>query len=122
MRGTHVCSRSEEHTSELQSHHDLVCRLLLEKKNTRAMVPLNALVPGKVHTTRARQVSVKARVTPYQNIPLVAATLETCDALSSAAWCDKPCLKEKICEGLELVISACVQRKGSSLQFHNPEY
>src|SRR6266540_6227147 len=27
------CPRSEEHTSELQSHHDLVCRLLLEKKN-----------------------------------------------------------------------------------------
>jgi len=26
--------RSEEHTSELQSHHDLVCRLLLEKKKT----------------------------------------------------------------------------------------
>src|SRR5438132_9839518 len=31
-----VCSRprSEEHTSELQSHSDLVCRLLLEKKKT----------------------------------------------------------------------------------------
>ena len=28
-------SRSEEHTSELQSHHDLVCRLLLEKKKKR---------------------------------------------------------------------------------------
>src|SRR5207248_9549992 len=28
------CSRSEEHTSELQSPYDLVCRLLLEKKNT----------------------------------------------------------------------------------------
>src|SRR5277367_6879250 len=27
-----VVPRSEEHTSELQSHHDLVCRLLLEKK------------------------------------------------------------------------------------------
>src|SRR5260221_5161706 len=27
-------ARSEEHTSELQSHSDLVCRLLLEKKNT----------------------------------------------------------------------------------------
>src|SRR5438034_7382580 len=26
-------SRSEEHTSELQSHSELVCRLLLEKKN-----------------------------------------------------------------------------------------
>src|SRR5438034_4747185 len=30
--------RSEEHTSELQSHSDLVCRLLLEKKkNTRKL-------------------------------------------------------------------------------------
>src|SRR5207248_4540901 len=29
----HAClSRSEEHTSELQSPYDLVCRLLLEKK------------------------------------------------------------------------------------------
>src|SRR5260370_32457879 len=27
--------RSEEHTSELQSHLNLVCRLLLEKKNTQ---------------------------------------------------------------------------------------
>src|SRR5467141_5204294 len=26
------CNRSEEHTSELQSHLNLVCRLLLEKK------------------------------------------------------------------------------------------
>src|SRR5438034_3842224 len=32
--------RSEEHTSELQSHSDLVCRLLLEKKNrTRKPFP-----------------------------------------------------------------------------------
>src|SRR5699024_11520837 len=29
-------SRSEEHTSELQSRFDLVCRLLLEKKKTTA--------------------------------------------------------------------------------------
>src|SRR5215211_8612148 len=28
----HQAERSEEHTSELQSHSDLVCRLLLEKK------------------------------------------------------------------------------------------
>ena len=28
-------TRSEEHTSELQSHSDLVCRLLLEKKNKK---------------------------------------------------------------------------------------
>src|SRR5206468_7768484 len=30
-----VGERSEEHTSELQSRSDLVCRLLLEKKNKR---------------------------------------------------------------------------------------
>src|SRR5688572_33200521 len=30
-----VCSRSEEHTSELQSQSNLVCRLLLEKKKTK---------------------------------------------------------------------------------------
>src|SRR5690606_40872132 len=29
----HICRRSEEHTSELQSRENLVCRLLLEKKN-----------------------------------------------------------------------------------------
>src|SRR2546427_3321559 len=31
-----VTVRSEEHTSELQSQSNLVCRLLLEKKKTRA--------------------------------------------------------------------------------------
>src|SRR5260221_3733807 len=30
--------RSEEHTSELQSHSDLVCRLLLEKKKRKSTV------------------------------------------------------------------------------------
>src|SRR5688572_32555287 len=29
------CARSEEHTSELQSQSNLVCRLLLEKKNIK---------------------------------------------------------------------------------------
>src|SRR5438034_8140886 len=30
-----IAARSEEHTSELQSHSDLVCRLLLEKKKKK---------------------------------------------------------------------------------------
>src|SRR5260221_3698250 len=34
--GARTC-RSEEHTSELQSHSDLVCRLLLEKKIASAL-------------------------------------------------------------------------------------
>src|SRR5260370_13073902 len=32
MRSDRITIRSEEHTSELQSHLNLVCRLLLEKK------------------------------------------------------------------------------------------
>src|SRR2546421_8504086 len=32
---THTHTRSEEHTSELQSRSDLVCRLLLEKKKKK---------------------------------------------------------------------------------------
>src|SRR5690349_22768575 len=32
-RSRALAERSEEHTSELQSRRDLVCRLLLEKKN-----------------------------------------------------------------------------------------
>src|SRR5260370_6391576 len=46
-------SRSEEHTSELQSHLNLVCRLLLEKKKkrntyqlTRTQVEANLLQPS----------------------------------------------------------------------------
>src|SRR5476649_3053225 len=35
LRRGHRRQRSEEHTSELQSHSDLVCRLLLEKKKKR---------------------------------------------------------------------------------------
>src|SRR5437773_8796222 len=37
-----IPTRSEEHTSELQSHHDLVCRLLLEKKKYN----LGLFLPG----------------------------------------------------------------------------
>src|SRR5690349_22074219 len=33
------CGRSEEHTSELQSRRDLVCRLLLEKKKQMKLFP-----------------------------------------------------------------------------------
>src|SRR5947207_3929866 len=37
-RGHKELERSEEHTSELQSHSDLVCRLLLEKKKKKKNV------------------------------------------------------------------------------------
>src|SRR5260221_3312171 len=43
--------RSEEHTSELQSHSDLVCRLLLEKKNVKS---LNLFLQPNYHLQRFR--------------------------------------------------------------------
>src|SRR2546428_9086753 len=46
--------RSEEHTSELQSRSDLVCRLLLEKKknNTRTLIHISIARSPVTHTSR----------------------------------------------------------------------
>src|SRR5690349_22522249 len=44
--------RSEEHTSELQSRRDLVCRLLLEKKKKKKKVnSINKNILSKISTT-----------------------------------------------------------------------
>src|SRR2546421_2295576 len=67
-----VCSsdRSEEHTSELQSRSDLVCRLLLEKKKA-------ATEPRHLHFHTAtgrpfaqRDSSAKAKAPPRQRADL----------------------------------------------------
>src|SRR5260370_5632467 len=49
-----VGERSEEHTSELQSHLNLVCRLLLEKKKIRRVISTNDLHASQryMHTSR----------------------------------------------------------------------
>src|SRR2546421_1758958 len=43
-------ARSEEHTSELQSRSDLVCRLLLEKKKKKTARPSYAYVEKAIRT------------------------------------------------------------------------
>src|SRR5207248_5552566 len=48
-KGPFFSFRSEEHTSELQSPYDLVCRLLLEKKKTYAPNHLAGYTP--LHTS-----------------------------------------------------------------------
>src|SRR5438132_10549535 len=40
--------RSEEHTSELQSHSDLVCRLLLEKNKQEMLLEWREYIHGHV--------------------------------------------------------------------------
>src|SRR5206468_6751460 len=57
--------RSEEHTSELQSRSDLVCRLLLEKKNTTAAKMTRArLVPLRSHAGARKSDSHKTALSP----------------------------------------------------------
>src|SRR5437588_4584923 len=50
--------RSEEHTSELQSHSDLVCRLLLEKKKKRKSTKITQHTEQKSTQTRNRVMKV----------------------------------------------------------------
>src|SRR5437667_8839536 len=57
VRGTGRATRSEEHTSELQSHHDLVCRLLLEKKKKKKLKnhkPCNKNITQRASSTQLR--------------------------------------------------------------------
>src|SRR6267142_4757773 len=54
--GPHRPVRSEEHTSELQSHVNLVCRLLLEKKKNMITPPTSA--PPKYMKTHKNRVCV----------------------------------------------------------------
>src|SRR3954465_14823039 len=54
------CARSEEHTSELQSHDNLVCRLLLEKKNDCSVA--GAGRAATLRRRRAQGAAARARV------------------------------------------------------------
>src|SRR5437867_9528744 len=56
--------RSEEHTSELQPPYDLVCRLLLEKKNRLAFAHIGPIMPPKSAITRASR-------NPYRTVELL---------------------------------------------------
>src|SRR5260221_3200549 len=54
------CLRPEEHTSELQSHTDLVCRLLLEKKSRITLAwslrcPQTGAATGRTHVAVTRR-------------------------------------------------------------------
>src|SRR2546430_13613930 len=45
-----ACARSEEHTSELQSQSNIVCRLLLEKKRKPCTPPFSDSSPASKET------------------------------------------------------------------------
>src|SRR5207249_7895356 len=78
--------RSEEHTSELQSRFDLVCRLLLEKKKLRAPrngTPTTSCPPPRppthpTHSTARLRFGVSPTMLP--------STLALCAVLASESW------------------------------------
>src|SRR5699024_12762158 len=51
-------ARSEEHTSELQSRFDLVCRLLLEKKKKKKKVDRKVLIHKIIINTKAESTPI----------------------------------------------------------------
>src|SRR5438034_7491262 len=54
-------ARSEEHTSELQSHSDLVCRLLLEKKK---LAPRPSCPTPRSNARKRRKAATKSSTSP----------------------------------------------------------
>src|SRR5438034_5748652 len=58
---TTVSIRSEEHTSELQSHSDLVCRLLLEKKKKKEGTQAHNRRNALANSTDTRQRRLQSR-------------------------------------------------------------
>src|SRR2546430_9030464 len=54
VAGTAFQDRSEEHTSELQSQSNLVCRLLLEKKKKASYTPAAHTRTGSNHVIVSR--------------------------------------------------------------------
>src|SRR5437773_3646471 len=68
--GTHpdgLPDRSEEHTSELQSHHDLVCRLLLEKKKKKKKNQKN-IIQNKTLIKKSRHSVITTHVNTLSQI------------------------------------------------------
>src|SRR2546428_8087249 len=64
LEGWYVIPRSEEHTSELQSRSDLVCRLLLEKKKNKAKrgSAISVCMLGAEHDARRTTSRVPTRL------------------------------------------------------------
>src|SRR5437868_13145086 len=56
-----LADRSEEHTSELQSRFDLVCRLLLEKKKNKITHQASSCTLKKSHLQQLRHLLILAR-------------------------------------------------------------
>src|SRR2546429_1481825 len=64
----HIRTRSEEHTSELQSRLHIVCRLLLEKKKTEQSIYTVTTLPPTAEKSRLTGEKVPIQSFDYSNI------------------------------------------------------
>src|SRR5207249_6280492 len=71
-------ARSEEHTSELQSRFDLVCRLQLEKKNSRIAL--------RVHTEPLQPPPASRRDRSHAEIVFAGESIGALPEFGDAAW------------------------------------
>src|SRR5256886_537030 len=101
--------RSEEHTSELQSPCNLVCRLLLEKKNLSSAAFVLGRVPHKgspdplasgPHSLSARQPDRTASTPPHRS-PLQLCV--SCAACLEKEFVPGRCLYSTLVRGITLV-------------------
>src|SRR5437773_7659089 len=80
-------SRSEEHTSELQSHHDLVCRLLLEKKNKKTSTASSIELNTRRQTPSTRQACRRTNAVNASSSPPAAKRSRSCRTVNSPSHC-----------------------------------
>src|SRR5437773_5353250 len=77
--------RSEEHTSELQSHHDLVCRLLLEKKKNKLKTCPTTIVIMRLQDAFFKILPFYALIYFLRRFPYV---IFSFDCITSLVGCD----------------------------------
>src|SRR6266496_109439 len=79
LSGAEWKGRSEEHTSELQSRRDLVCRLLLEKKNDAPARPA-----GRLPDPEGRRADRRRRLVLWHRLPFSF----TCSVATAFFFCN----------------------------------
>ncbi len=101
---------------------DLLNYLPRRYEDTRVLVPLRALVPGEVQTTRARLVSASMRRSPKRRMILVEAVLEDDGARVEAVWFNQAFLMKQLTTGMEMILSGPVTVTRTGLQLRNPKF
>src|SRR5438034_350810 len=114
--------RSEEHTSELQSHSDLVCRLLLEKKKPRRLCGscrAADFLHGRPHGVFGSQWLARASATTgtytlslHDALPISSSSFFTAAASPLRAACDSASALSLVCAA---ALSQAADRKSTRL-------